>query len=127
MQEAISGMVVESTRWIRRLNLPAKRLRPAPPTKPGTTRPGVQRRPRRVSRPSRPDALCPHGKGCCGWAAWMVDDWTVSPVTVGGNTGVTVTVAENVPAVSLVRFGVRVSVPWDWLIRIQGTEDAAVN
>jgi hypothetical protein len=46
---------------------------------------------------------------------WMVDDWTVSPVTVGGNTGVTVTVAEYVPAVSPVKFGVRVRVDWDWL------------
>src|SRR5271166_5865097 len=35
MQEAISGMVVESTRWIRRLNLPAKRFRPEPLTKAG--------------------------------------------------------------------------------------------
>src|ERR1039458_9486050 len=36
---------------------------------------------------------------------WMVDDWIWNPVTLGGNTGVTVTVAEYVPAVSPVRFG----------------------
>ena len=48
--------------------------------------------------------------------AWMVDGWTFNPVTLGGSTGVTVTVAEYVPGVSPLRFGVRVRVNWDWLI-----------
>src|ERR1035438_10574450 len=48
---------------------------------------------------------------------WMVDDWIWNPVTLGGSTGGTVTVAEYVPAVSPVRFGVRVRIPGDWLSR----------
>src|ERR1035441_9152287 len=41
----------------------------------------------------------------------MMDGWTFNPVTLGGNTGVAVTVAEYVPGASPVRFGVRVRIP----------------